>query len=302
MGWGGQTWCRAVKEVSYGVRNPSPAPEDILWFRLIGDNSFTMRAAPQRQIIRSADAGNRRRQVVAARKAFTGTMSTACYPSQASFLFGLATLLTGNDLASVTLDYFDSTRIQSYLGAKLQTIALTSSATQDYLTMQLGWIASRNDATFTVFPQPADSVFPREVPYEHVESAGNVTVGGATLTKYSACNFTLTNVLGPTWDEQPYITNLYYCGRDAGFSMVPQYLSATFRTEFEAQSPLVCSLNWTRSSPASSLTINLQSTDYIGSIADNIPLGGPAYQTIGVESFFDPSTTTDMTINVVSPP
>lgn len=302
MPWGGQTWCRATKEVDYGVRNPSPNPSDILYFRLIGDNSFTMRAAPQRQIIRSADAGNRKRQVVAARKAFTGSMSTACYPSQAEFLFGLATLLTGSDLSSVTLDYFDSTRIQSYLGAKLQTIGLTSSATQDYLTMNMGWIAQRNDATFTVFPQPADSVFPTEVPYEHVESAGLVTVGGATLTKYSACNFSLSNVLGPTWDELPYISNLYYCGRDVTFTITPQYVSDTFRTEFEAQSPLTCILEWARSSPVSSITMNCETANYIGSISDSIPLGGPAYQTIGVEAFLDPSNSTDMAITVVSPP
>ncbi len=210
--------------------------------------------------------------------------------------------MVANDVPSVTIDYFDSTRIQGYLGAKMQNLAMASAATQDYITLNLGWIAQRIDSTFTVFPQPADSVFPAEVPYEHVESGGNVTVGGSIASKYSALNLSIANVLVGTWDELPYISNLYYCGRDAGFSFVPQYLSAGFRADFEAQTPLECSLIWARSSPVSSITVDVKSKNYIGSISDQIPLAAPSYQTINIESFFDGSAATDMAITVVSPP
>ena len=296
--WGAQSWVRFTKEVTYGVRNPSPGGTDVLWARLYNDNAFTMRPVVNRQIIRTADAGNRRRQVVHARTSLAGGLATLAYPSQMAYWWALCTL-TSNDLPSCTIDFFDSTRVIGYLGAKIGSMAYGSSATQDYDTLGLQLTAQRVDATMTTLPQPADTVFPTEVPYEHVESAGNVTVGGSTLTKYSSLSWTLSNILGPTWDELAYITNLYYCGRDFDFSMVPQYLSTTWRTDFEAQSPLVCSLNWTRLGTAPhAMTIDLKSTNYIGSIADNIPLGAPTYQTVSVQDFFDTSTTTDFAITV----
>jgi hypothetical protein len=295
MPWGSQTWLRATKELSYGVRNPSPGPSDILWFRLYSDNAFTMRPTPQRQVIRSADAGNRRRQVVSARTVYQGGLATLAYPSQMPYIMTAAANITGNDLNSYTLDFFDSTRVQGYLGGKISNLSLTSSATQDYVTLSLAFTAQRLDSTLTVLPQPADSVFPAEVPYEHVETAGNVTVG-SVQSKYASLSLTIANVLGPTWDELPYITNLYYCGRDVGFTFNPQYLSATLRQELEAQSALSCSLLWNRPSTSNELLVSAQTKNYIASISDSIPLGGPAYQTVTVETFFDGAATTDMSV------
>lgn len=299
MGWGAQQWLRLTKEATYGVRNPSPGGSDVIWLRLYQDNPFSMRPVVQRQVIRSADAGNRRRQVVAARKVYSGAVNTLFYPGQASYLMGAIATLTGNDLSSYTLDYYDSTRVQGYLGCKAATATISSSATQDYVPISISWIGQQLDTSLTVLAQPSDGNFPTEVPYEHVESAGQMIVGGATLTLYSQCSVTITNQLAATWDEQPYITRLYYAGRDVDFSFTAQYISAAFRTAFEAQTALTCSLKWARTSPSNSVTINALTKSYIGSITDSIPLGGAAYQTIAFQDFYDTGSGTDISVTVV---
>lgn len=299
MGWGANQWLRLTRENSYGVRQGSPSGSDVLYIRLYNANPFTMRPVPQRQIIRSADAGNRRRQVVSGRKVLTGTLNTLLYPTQASYLMGALTTFSGGDLQSYTIDYYDSTRVQGYLGCKARVGTISSQATQDYLTLSIDWIGQQIDTGFTVFGQPSDGSFPTELPYEHTESAGQMTVGGSTLTLYNSCGVTITNVIAGTWDEQSYITRAYYCGRDVNFSFGAQYIASTFRTAFEAQSALTCSLKWARTSPASSVTLNAQTKSYIGSIADQIPLDGPAYQTVGFESFYDTAGATDLSVTVV---
>jgi hypothetical protein len=299
MPWGAQQWLRLTRENAYGVRNPSPSGSDVLWIRLYQANPFGMRPVPQRQIIRSADAGNRRRQVVAARKVLTGTLNTLLYPSQASYLMTALTTFSSNDLNSYTIDYFDSTRIQGYLGCKARVGTITSQATQDYLTISVDWIGQQLDSSFVSFAQPVDGNFPLEVPYEHAESAGQMTVGGSTLSLYNSCGVTIGNVIVGTWDEQPYITRAYYCGRDVNFSFGAQYIATTFRTAFEAQSTLTCSLKWNRPSGPNSVTLNCETKTYIGSISDQIPLDGPAYQTVAFESFYDVGGSTDLAVTVV---
>lgn len=299
MGWGAQQWLRVTRELTYGVRNAAPSSSDVIWVRLAQANPFTMRRVPQRQVIRSADASNRRRQVVAARTVLAGQLSTLLYPSQDTFWMRAASTLTSNDLASYTLDYYDGVRTLGYLGAKVQTFGITSAAEQDYVPVSVSWIAQQVDPTMTVLGQPADGDFPLEVPYEHYETAGQCSVGGSTLTRYSSATVTFSNVLVGTWDEEQHITDLYYCGRDVDLTFRAQYLSDTFRSAFEAQSPLAATVKWSRGGGANSITVNCQSRNYIGSITDEIPLDGPSYQAVSFQTFYDPSSGSDVTVTVV---
>lgn len=289
MAWGAQTWLKITKEASYAVR-PVSAPESV-WVRLHADDAFTMRPSPMRQIIRSADAGNRRRQVVSARTEYAGKLSTILYPSQAAFLLGAACNLVSNDLASYSLDFFDSVRVQGYLGAKVKGLSLSSKADQDYLTLSIDWIAQKLDDSLAALPQPDDASFPDERPYEHYESAGNLTLGGTALTKFRGVDLAVNNVLVPTWDEQRFISGLYYCGRDVDASLDLQYVSTSFRAALEAQTPLALVLKWLRpGTPAKSVTVDLKSRDYVASVADRLPLAGVGYQTVAVQTFYDPSS------------
>lgn len=295
MGWGAQQWLRCTKEVTYGVTPGSPAGGTVQWFRLPGGNAFTMRPVPQRRVIRSADGGNRRRQQVSARTVVSGAMSTLFYPTQAQYLLDAALTLTSNDLNSYTLDYFDTQQVFRFTGCKVQSLALPGDAQGDYLPASVAWVGQKRDTT--TLDQPADTVFPSEVPYEHYESKGLLSIG-STITKYSSLGVTISNTLAPTWDEDRWITALYYAGRDVNLSLRLQYLSAAMRTNFEAQSKLTISAAWARAAGLTT-TLDLKTVNYIADLGDDLPLDNAAYQTIGVECFYDQTATTDVAFTVV---
>ena len=56
MPWAGQTWLQLYQETAYGTFAPAGS---LCSPRLYQGNSFTVRKVPQRQVIRTADAGNR---------------------------------------------------------------------------------------------------------------------------------------------------------------------------------------------------------------------------------------------------
>ncbi len=295
MGWGANSWLRCTKEETFGVYDTTPAAGDVAWFRLIGGNAFSMRPVPQQVIIRSADGGNRRRQIVAARKVVAGNLSTAFYPTQASFLLNAALTLTSNDLASYTLDFWDTVQVYRNLGCKVGSLGITSTAMQDYLAVNVGWVAQKKDTT--TLAQPADTVFPAEVPYEHVESKGHLSIEAATQVKYSSLSLSVKNVLGPTWDEDEWITNLYYCGRDVDFSYKIQYTSTTMRDSFLITNPLTITAAWARAGGLTT-TIDMKTNSYISGLTDDLPLDNAAYQSMTLASFFDPAASADVSFTV----
>lgn len=295
MGWGAQQWLRITKEATYGTFNGSAAPSDIIWIRLVGDNPFTMRAVPQRQVIRSADGGNRRVQQVAPRKLVQGNLNTLCYPSQMAYLLGAALTLTSNELSSYTFDYFDTVQGMRFLGTKIASLGYTSGSDSDYCSLALT-LQAQSRTTVTL-AQPAFSVFPTDTPYVHFETLGQVSVGGSTLAKYKQISFTINNVLAPTWDEDQWITSLYYAGRDVNGSINPQYASATLRTAFESQSALAVSMAWQRAAGLLT-TLDMKGVNYIPSVDDDLKLGGASYQMVNFEAFYDGSASTDCSFTV----
>src|SRR5271157_5923371 len=83
MPWGAATWLGITPELGYGIHNA--AATGLFYPTLYGGNAFTMRRVPQRQIIRTADGGNRRKFVVANRKVFAGSLNTLMHPDQMQF-------------------------------------------------------------------------------------------------------------------------------------------------------------------------------------------------------------------------
>jgi hypothetical protein len=294
MGWGAQSWLRVTKESSYGVYDPGAAPANIAWVRLVGNNAFTVRAVPQRQIIRSADGGNLRIQSVANRKVVTGNLNTVFYPSQAHFFLDAAMTLTARDLFSYTLDFYDTVQVHSILGAKVATMTIAGTATGDYLPLTMSWLC-QSRAT-TTLAQPAQTLFPNENPYQHVESKGHLSIGGTT-SKYSALSIAIKNTLDGTWDEDQWITNCYYCGRDIDMSVRLQYLSTAMRDDLEAQTPLTVTAAWSRAAGLSA-SFDLKTHNYVADVGDDLPINAAAYQTIGLQTFLDPAAGTDASFSV----
>src|SRR5208337_78829 len=80
MPWGASTWLGITPELGYGIHNA--AATGLFYPTLFGGNAFTMRKVPQRQIIRTADGGNRRKFVVANRFVYAGSLTTLLHPDQ----------------------------------------------------------------------------------------------------------------------------------------------------------------------------------------------------------------------------
>ncbi len=299
MGWAGETWIEIVQEgtggANYGVFNAAPTTGQTLYPTIYGGDAFTARIVPARKVIRTADAGNRRRLVVANRKAIAGRFNTLIHPDQASYWLSAITSLSGGYLPSYSFLYWDSVQAWKLLGGVCQSATFTWSAEQDYGTLSMDWIFQSRDTTFTTFAQPAETNYSTLVPYAHVESAGAITIGGSAITKYKSVSLTIHNMLAGTWDELPHISALYYCGRDLDFQIGPQYLATALRGDFEAQTALSISLGWTRTSPSHAMTFNCNTANYVSSVDDSLPLDGPGYQAIGVQCFYDAANTGDFT-------
>lgn len=302
MGWAGQTWIKVTQEgtggTGYGVFNSGAISAQILYPTINGGDSFTPREVPARQVIRTADAGNRRKMVVANFTAIAGRFNTLIHPDQAAYWITALTSLTSNLLPSYTFDYFDSKDAWRLLGGTCRSATFAWSADQDWGSLSMDWVFQRRDATFTTFAQPAESNYSTLVPYVHVESAGNITVGGAALTKYRSASITINNVLAGTRDELPYISACYYCGRDFDFNFGQQYVTTAMRAAFKAQTPLSFVLAWIRTSPAHSLSFNCETNSYVSGIDDTLPLDGPAYQNINVQCNYDAGNTADFAVTV----
>lgn len=295
MAWAGQTWIKVFAETSYGVFASGGAT----WYpRLFGGNAFTPRVVPARTVLRSADAGNRRIQVVANRNVIVGTLKTLLYPTQAAYIMTAASTLTSNALGSYSFEYWDSIRAWRLLGGMCSGMRLSSSAQADAVSLETDWIFQSLDATFTTFAQPAQSVYPTENPYQHVNSAGIITLGGSAVTKYKQIDINLKNTLVGTWDELSNISACYYCGRDLDFTLTPQYVATTFRTDYEDQTPLTWVIEWANAVPHS-VTITGEASGYIDTISDDLPLDGPGYQALANQIFFDKTASADFSIAVV---
>ena len=294
MGWGAQQWLRATLESTYGVYNSGASSGNIWWIRLHTDNAFTMRSSLFRKTLRTADGGNRRGQVISTRTGYKGRLVTPFYPSQANFFLGWASTLSSNNLPSYTLDFWDGVRARRYLGCMVGGLDLKGDNEADYYTASCPLTGQTTGSPDPTLTQPAESVFPTELPYCFVETAGLITLASSAITKYKNFNVGIKNILMPKFNEQPYITSLYYCGRDINFDMDAEYLVSTWRSDFEAQTPLTLQAEWSRSSPSHSCTLNFETNSYLADLPpEDLPLGDASYTHLGFECNYDGNNTTD---------
>ena len=296
MGWAARTWLAMTPEASYGVYDPDATP---LWIRLHESNACTLRPRPLAGTIRSADGGNRRRQRIATRQAVTGRLRTLFYPSQAAALLGWAAGLADANLPSYTIDHWDSVRARRYLGCMVKGLTIRCAAGRDdgVASLEFDVVGQQPAPVDPTLPEPAPAALPAESPYTHQQTAGLLTLGGAR-SRYKSLQVAIRNYLIPTWDESPWITALYWGGRDVDLTVALQYLSAADRASFEAQAPLACQVAWSQAGSSPSVTLDFQGSNYLGDLVDDLPLDGAGYQTLTLQAFFDSTAATDLTLTV----
>lgn len=296
MGWGASQWLRATLESTYGTYNSGASSGNIWWIRLHGNNAFTLRSdvSKTRKVIRSADGGNRRRQVVNARTVYGGKLVTPAYPSQMGFFLGWATTLTNNLLPSYTLDYWDGVRARRYLGVCIDQLQLSGDDSSDFYTLSLSLTGQTTGSPDPTLAQPADSVFPTEIPWQHIETRGLITVGGTAVTLYKSFSFTVQNTLRGKFNENPYISDLYYCGRDIDYHVVPEYQTSNWRSYYESQQALTIAAGFNRGSPSHALSLTFNTDNYLAELPpEDLPLDDASYTELGFQAFYDQTAGSD---------
>jgi hypothetical protein len=300
MGWGAQQWLRVCKEATYGVVLPAldagTAVEgtDYWWIRLGQGNAFTPRRVPVPWSIRSAEGGNRVVQTGSSFYTIGGSLSTFFYPSRAQLWLAALLTLTANDLASYTFDYFDTVRTRRLLGMKAAAGTLSCESQSQITGLQVDLVGQQQDlAAPATFAAPALTNFPSEAPYVHQDTAGLVLINNVVRTKYSSLKVMIKNKLAATKDELPYLSGLFHAGRDVAWELKCQDTAATDRAAMEGVSVRITNqVKWNNGT--NTATLDLKSSNYIRTVADDLPLDDAAYQTLGIDSIVDRAATTDV--------
>ena len=162
------------------------------------------------------------------------------------------------------------------------------------MTLDMDLVAQKQDSADPTLALPADSLFPTDLPYEHFESKGQIMVASSPIAKYKSFEMIIKNSLAQTWDEDNYITSLYYAGRDVDYDLDLQYTANTWRPYFEAQTALAIAVGFARTGTGNTLAIDLKSNNYVSDLPpEDLPLDNAAYQHVGLQAFYSNTGSTD---------
>jgi hypothetical protein len=295
-GWGAGAYGILTPEVTFGTYNSGGTP---LYPRLVSDTALLAQSDPQRRLIMSADGGNRPVQVVAGRNLLTAKLHTALYPTQAQAYLDWACNISGGDLPSYTLDLFDTVDKTRNVGMKVKQLTLQCGKDQDegIVWADLDLVGQQVLGTPPTLSAPAFASYPAENPYIHQESAGAFTLGSSRAS-WAGFKVTVTNILVVDNEEFAYASAITYCGRTIAIGADFKYLAAADRTAYEAQTAQACSIEFTKASPAHTLTLGFQGQGRVSKRTRTLPLGGIARQSIDYDGFYDNTNASDFIYTV----
>lgn len=273
--------------------------------QLTDSNSFTMRPNPVRWTIRSAGGYNRRWQSGSSKTIVSGALNNlVVYGSQISAWLAWIQP-TGSapgpyDLPSCTIDHSiemedgsNTNVFRRYLGVKVGGWQLTSSADSQLLRLSFTSLVGKSAAAITSsdFAEPAATSYPSGTPFVH-EHASAMTLS-SSRTEFDSFQVTGTNLLDPRFFNGTTISYLKYCGRDIDWSIMFPYIISTDRTSLY-EGTTASSMSITYTIPASNtLTMNFESQNIIGGVADALDYNRLFTQTISGWSQVDTSVASD---------
>jgi hypothetical protein len=305
MAWGALQWLKITKEATFGVYNPGGAlveGTDFIWIRLKDGNAFQPRRKPDYWTINAADSFNEPVQTGTGFHSLGGTLQTLLYPTRAGFLLDAGLKRTSNDLTSYSLEFFDTVRTHRHLGCKVKATTLETTAAEQVGKLTLDWVGRQDVDSPPSLAAPASTNFPSEIPYTHQDTAGAVTINNAVRTAYSSFKLTVENVIAATRNELPYASSLYYAGRKVSYMLKNEYLSTADRAALNAATPLITnSIMFYKGpigTPTKSVTLTLQSSNFVTDLGDDLPLDGAAYQDVTILSLYDRTAASSLTYAV----
>ena len=287
-------YLRFTPETTWGTYNNLGTATIV---RLDQDNAFTMRPAPVRWSINSADAYARRVQTGSSKTTVQGTLNTLCYGSQMAAFVAWWYASSANVLSSATIDHAlvmedsgGTAVYRRYLGCMASQVQITASD-QDQLMRQSIQIIAQKPATITGtdFPEPAVTAYPTDAPYVIEHGSGAFSLA-TSRSEFETFSWTCKNKLDPRFMASQYLTRLKYCGRDVDFSTRFPYVITTDRSDYEAVTALSASITFTNGSHTLAFAMN--SKNFIAKCDDDLALDKVHLQGIDAECYFDSSAGT----------
>lgn len=301
---------RLTKEQDFGVFRSTVVPGDQIHIHLTKDNAFTMRKNPEIWMIQSAAFNGRKIRRGSQKAMVAGSLSTLLFPAQAAYIFDWAINLVGEDpdcqdLESVTIDEMITledlacTRVyRRYTGVKVGAIKMMANNSGQTVLVGVDLtLVGRDEAIISSsdFPNPSGSDYPDQDPYVFQDTTGTLIVGGVR-TNYSSIGLDITNMITPRFDEFPLVTRIRWHNRDVTFSMSGLYKDQADRDAYLGIVPRAISFAFTDGTETAAF--DLQSRNYLSSVADSLPLDGDYEQTLTFDSMYDVAANADITATV----
>lgn len=298
---------KLTTETAYGVFPTSPATTIQSVIHLPAGNSFTPRRTPTTWTERSAGGSNRRVLRGTEQYGIRGKLSTKLFPSQCKNLIPYAINLAAIggtsgapwDIASfsaehgIWLDDGSALVKNRYLGGKVDKMSLVANNTAagTVCKLDLDLIFQSVATVTTAFTEPVHGTaptYPTDDPWAFQDTRGLMTIGGVVRAAYSEISLAIDNKLRAPFDEGLTITALRWSGRDVSLATKFRYISVTDRGLYEAQTAQSIVLAFFDGTNTATFTLNSQ--NYPGTLADDLPFEGDGfYQMITYDNFIDTS-------------
>jgi hypothetical protein len=313
-----------VQESALGTPVTSPTiGTNSIFIRLVDGNAFYMVAEPVQQEIMYGGGLAKTAEIVSDHYQCQGTLKTNLYGSQALFLLDWAaseinsaqtspwtTTELASDLASCSIYHgirqADGTYLRKQFGgAKVSSFQIEVSRQSTIATVSLGLTACTQtamgtlsgDPTTTPFPIPTEVEMPL-APYTFAQTAGNLSVGGAVRTQYSALTIAIQNALDGQWFESAGLSILNYHGRKSKLN-ADLYLKVTpdDRSAYEAATAQAASLVFQNGVTGQNLTLQFNGQNKITKLPYELPLNTAYLQKMELTNVVDSTAGNDFSFS-----
>ncbi len=311
-----QRFLRLTQEATFGTYNSLGTA---IYVRLSAPNSFLPMTDPEWWEVMDGSGLGAPALMGSATSALTSTLTTEVTYTQAQFLLGWGlqrvnsaqtspwtTAELPNDLASCTADFawsqFDTTTLKTkrFLGVKVASVNLTCSRDNPKLMATFQLVASTpqgnsfdssSDPTLTA---PALTAYPSDVVlFQHMK--GNVTVGGASRSNFETWTFQAAGKLNAYFDESRFANSIRLGGRRITASTRMRLKSTVSdRNTYENATVQAAQLEW--SNGTHSITLNMNSQNYIRPYKEDLPLDREVYYGMGLSSLLDATAGNDLAV------
>ena len=302
---------RFTQEVVPGTFPGSPAAGTQTNLRLVGDDAYPGRVAPNLFYVRDAAGSNRNVAAGAATFKCDGSLSTLLYYSQAKLMLPWACNIISDGGGSFkpaytgTFDHLaqmeDAGPTLIYdrsLGAVCESVTIrgtnggdgvkvTFAATFKYLGIAT--------ITATDFPMPALTAYPAGQPVVFEQIAGNFSLGGAR-TGFRSFEIQVKHVIDQIYDESAYPQAIKWCGRDVSWKVDMRHRSVADRAAFNAVTAQTASIALTDGT--TTITFDFKTNNIISAVTDSQPLAKAHYQSLDGMVLVDAAAGTDLAVTV----